>query len=80
MGVEIKDSTVSDAEFGQMKRFVRDYLAASVESEEDGGRMRWYPWHSAEYRFNHILNVAEIAGKIADHEGADTDAVRVAAL
>ena len=43
MGVEIKDSTVSDAEFAQMKRFVRDYLAASVESEEDGGRMRWYP-------------------------------------
>ena len=80
MGVEIKDSTVSDAEFGQMKRFVRDYLAASVESEEDGGRMRWYPWHSAEYRFNHILNVVDLAGKIADHEGADTDAVRVAAL
>ena len=80
MGVEIKESTVSDAEFEEMKRFVRDYLAASVESEDDGGRMRWYPWHSAEYRFNHILNVVEIATQIAEREGADTDAVRVAAL
>ena len=80
MGVEIKESTVSDAEFEAMKRFVRDYLAASVESEDDGGRMRWYPWHSAEYRFNHILNVVDIATRIAEREGADTDAVRVAAL
>jgi len=80
VGVEIKESTVSDAEFQQMKRFVRDYLAASVESEDDGGRMRWYPWHSAEYRFNHILNVVDLAVEIAEREGADTDAVRVAAL
>ena len=80
MGVEIKESTVSDTEFEAMKRFVRDYLAASVESEDDGGRMRWYPWHSAEYRFNHILNVVDIATRIAEREGADTDAVRVAAL
>jgi uncharacterized protein len=80
VGVEIKESIVSDAEFEEMKTFVRDYLAASVESEEDGGRMRWYPWHSADYRFNHILNVVDIAVRIAEQEGADTDAVRVAAL
>ncbi|MDS0298180.1 HD domain-containing protein [Halogeometricum sp. S1BR25-6] len=80
MGVEIKESPVSDAEFETMKRFVSDYLSASVENEEDGGRMRWYPWHSAEYRFNHILNVVELASKIAEREGADEDVVRVAAL
>ncbi|WP_435186168.1 HD domain-containing protein [Halobellus sp. EA9] len=80
MGVEIKESAVSDAEFEEMKRFVRDYLTASVESEEDGGRMRWYPWHSAEYRFNHILNVVKLATRIAEREGADVDVVRVAAL
>src|SRR6056297_3723334 len=63
-----------------MKGFVRDYLAASVESEEDGERMRWYPWHSASYRFNHILNVVDLATEIADAEGADLDVVRVAAV
>ncbi len=63
-----------------MKQFVRDYLTASVEGEEDGGRMRWYPWHSAEYRFNHILNVVSIATHIAEKEGANADVVRVAAL
>ncbi|AKU06975.1 MULTISPECIES: HD domain-containing protein [Haloferax] len=80
MGVEIKESAVSDAEFEDMKRFVSDYLSASVENEDDGGRMRWYPWHSAEYRFNHILNVVDLATRIADREGADVDVVRVAAL
>ncbi|MFC7071184.1 HD domain-containing protein [Halobaculum lipolyticum] len=80
MGVEIKGSRVTDEEFADMEHFVREYLAASVESEEDGGRMRWYPWHSAEYRFNHILNVVDLAARIADKEGADTDVVRVAAL
>ncbi|AFK18562.1 HD domain-containing protein [Haloferax mediterranei ATCC 33500] len=80
MGVEIKESSVSDAEFEDMKRFVSDYLAASVENEDDGGRMRWYPWHSAEYRFNHILNVVDIATRIAEKEGADVNVVRVAAL
>nr|WP_193570756.1 HD domain-containing protein [Halorubellus sp. JP-L1] len=63
-----------------MKQFVYDYLAASVENEEEGGRMRWYPWHSAEYRYNHILNVVDLAAKIADREGADVDVTRVAAL
>jgi uncharacterized protein len=80
VGVEIKESAVPDAEFEEMKQFVSDYLAASVENEEDGGRMRWYPWHSAEYRFNHTLNVVELAADIASREGADVDVVRVAAL
>jgi uncharacterized protein len=80
VGVEIKESSVSDAEFETMKSFVYDYLSASVQNEEDGGRMRWYPWHSAEYRFNHILNVVDIASHIAEREGADVDVVRVASL
>ncbi|MBV0923644.1 HD domain-containing protein [Halomicroarcula limicola] len=80
MGVEIKESPVSDAEFDAMRTFVHDYLAASVENEEEGGRMRWYPWHSAEYRFNHILNVVDIATEIARKEGANVDVTRVAAL
>ncbi len=80
MGVEIRESPVSDAEFEAMREFVHDYLAASVESEEEGGRMRWYPWHSAEYRFNHILNVVELSAEIARAEGANVDVTRVAAL
>jgi uncharacterized protein len=80
VGVEIKESSVTDEEFEAMKAFVRDYLTASVENEEDGGRMRWYPWHSAEYRFNHILNVVDLGAEIARKEGADVDVVRVAAL
>ncbi|MFC7155257.1 HD domain-containing protein [Halomarina halobia] len=80
MGVEIRESPVSEDAFDEMKQFVNDYLTASVESEETGGRMRWYPWHSAEYRFNHILNVVGLATKIAEREGANVDVVRVAAL
>ncbi len=80
MGVEIKETRVTDAEFEEMKRFVYEYLAASVKKETEGGRMRWYPWHSAEYRFNHILNVVELAEEIARGEGADVDITRVAAL
>ena len=80
MGVEIQESPVSEAEFSAMQEFVRDYLTASVESEEEGGRMRWYPWHSAEYRFNHILNVVELSTEIAEAEGANVDITRVAAL
>ena len=80
MGVEIRESPVSEEEFAEMKRFVHDYLKASVQSEEDGGRMRWYPWHSADYRFNHIRNVVNLAGKIARKEGANADVTRVAAL
>ncbi|WP_254523003.1 HD domain-containing protein [Natrinema caseinilyticum] len=80
MGVEIKETGVTDAEFEAMKGFVFEYLAASVEKEDEGGRMRWYPWHSAEYRHNHILNVVELATEIAEKEGADVDVTRVAAL
>ena len=79
MGVEIKETEVEPDDFEEMKRFVRDYLAASVENEDDGGRMRWYPWHSADYRFNHILNVIDLGADIAEAEGADVDVVRVAA-
>jgi len=80
MGVEIKESPVSEEEFEAIQRFVYDYLAASIESEEEGGRMRWYPWHSAEYRYNHIRNVADLAAEIAEREGANVDVTRVAAL
>jgi uncharacterized protein len=80
VGVEIKEGPVGDEAFANMKEFVYDYLAASVEKEEEGGRMRWYPWHSAEYRYNHILNVVALAGKIAEREGADADVTKVAAL
>ena len=80
MGVEIRESPVSEEDFADMQAFVRDYLIASVENEEEGGRMRWYPWHSAEYRFNHIRNVVELATEIAREEGANADVTRVAAL
>ncbi|SDJ39814.1 uncharacterized protein SAMN05216226_10318 [Halovenus aranensis] len=80
MGVEIRESPVSDTEFAEMEQFVRDYLEASVASENEGGRMRWYPWHSAEYRFNHIRNVVELSGEIARAEGANEDITQVAAL
>ena len=80
MGVEIRESPVSAEAFESMAAFVNDYLAASVNNEEEGGRMRWYPWHSAAYRFNHIRNVVAIATEIAEAEGANVDVVRVAAL
>jgi uncharacterized protein len=80
VGVEIRESPVSDDEFAEMEAFVHDYLVASVETENDGGRMRWYPWHSAEYRFNHIRNVVDLSAEIARKEGANVDVTRVAAL
>jgi uncharacterized protein len=80
VGVEIREPAVSEADYEGMREFVYEYLSASVANEEDGGRMRWYPWHSADYRFNHILNVVELAAHIAEREGADVDVVRVAAL
>jgi len=80
VGVEIRESPVSDDEFAEMEQFVHDYLAASVANEDEGGRMRWYPWHSAEYRFNHIRNVVDLAAEIARKEGANVDVTRVAAL
>ena len=80
MGVEIRESPVSDQEYAKMEQFVHDYLVASVANETEGGRMRWYPWHSAEYRFNHIRNVVDLAVEIARKEGANVDVTRVAAL
>jgi len=80
VGVEIRESPVSDEEYAEMEQFVRDYLTASVANETEGGRMRWYPWHSAEYRFNHIRNVVELAGELARKEGANEDITRVAAV
>ncbi len=80
MGVEIKESDVDNEQFAAMEEFVREYLVASVEMEDEGGRMRWYPWHSAEYRFNHIRNVVALGEEIAREEGADVDVVRVAAV
>jgi uncharacterized protein len=80
VGVEIRESPVSDDDLAEMERFVHDYLAASVANEAEGGRMRWYPWHSAEYRFNHIRNVVDLAEEIASGEGANVDVTRVAAL
>jgi len=80
VGIEIRESPVSESDYAEMEAFVRDYLRASVESEEEGGRMRWYPWHSAEYRFNHIRNVVELAVDLAEAEGANVDVTRVAAL
>jgi uncharacterized protein len=80
VGVEIRESPVSEEAFETMKEFVHDYLAASVENEAEGGRMRWYPWHSAEYRFNHIRNVVDLAEEIASAEGANVDVTKVAAL
>jgi len=80
VGVEICESPVSPDEFAEMEQFVHDYLEASVASEDEGGRMRWYPWHSAEYRFNHIRNVVDLSAKIARSEGANVDVTRTAAL
>ncbi len=80
MGVEITESPVSDSDFEAMREFVFEYLEASVANESEGGRMRWYPWHSAQYRHNHVLNVVDIATEIAEKEGANVDVARVAAL
>lgn len=80
MGVEISDPGLTDADLEEMQAFVYEYLQASVKNEEEGGRMRWYPWHSADYRFNHTLNVMALGENIAAAEGANVDVVRVAAL
>ena len=80
VGVEIRESPVSEDEFADMEQFVHDYLEASVAAEDEGGRMRWYPWHSAAYRFNHIRNVVDLSAEIAQREGANADVTRVAAL
>jgi uncharacterized protein len=80
VGIEIRESPVTDEEFTEMEQFVHEYLQASVGNEDEGGRMRWYPWHSAEYRFNHTMNVVDLAADIAEAEGANVAVVEVAAL
>lgn len=80
MGVEIREQPVPEDELAGMRQFVYEYLRASVERKDDGGRMRWYPWHSADYRFTHIENVVDLSTTIAAAEGADVAVVRVAAL
>lgn len=80
VGVEITEQPVDADTFADMEKFVRSYLQASVENEDEGGRMRWYPWHSATYRFNHIQNVVDLGERIAKAEGASVDVVRVSAL
>jgi uncharacterized domain HDIG len=80
VGVEIGHPPLTAETTTEIEHFVYQYLSASIQGEDDGGRMRWYPWHSAEYRFAHIQNVVELATAIAEAEGADTAVVHVAAL
>jgi uncharacterized protein len=69
---------VAPEEFEAMTEFVQSHLQDTVKG--DGDRMRWYPWHSAGYRFDHITSVVNLAERIARGEGADVDVVRVGAL
>jgi uncharacterized protein len=80
VGVELEHPPLDDRTVAEMERFVREYLRASVAAEDDGSRMRWYPWHSSRYRFNHTLNVASLGSELAAETGANVDVVRVAAL
>ena len=61
-----------------MAEYVREHLHDTVR--RNGDRMRWYPWHSAEYRYRHMIGVVDLAERIARHEGADVNVVRVAAV
>ena len=80
MGVEIGHPSLTPETTTEIERFVHQYLSASIRGEDDGGRMRWYPWHSAAYRFAHIQNVVKLATEIAAAEGADVAVVHIAAL
>ena len=80
MSVKSEQIEVSSHDFEQMKEFVYKQLISSTEHDADGNRMRWYPWHSADYRFIHTLNVVSISTKIAQKEGANIDRVRISAL
>jgi len=80
MGVEITESPVTGEEFEAMKRFVYATSPPASRAKRRGGRMRWYPWHSAEYRIQPHPHVAELAAEIAEKEGANVDVTRVAAL
>jgi uncharacterized protein len=80
MDLPTEEEKVSSGDFRQMKEFVHNQLIFSTENDPDGNRMRWYPWHSADYRFIHTLNVIDISTKIAEKESANIDLVRVSAL
>ena len=80
MSVKSEQIEVSSSDFEQMKEFVYERLISSTQHDADGNRMRWYPWHSADYRFIHTLNVISISTKIAQKEGANIDSVRISAL
>ncbi|MDY6776164.1 MAG: HD domain-containing protein [Halobacteria archaeon] len=76
MGTE--SETVDRDEFREMEEFVRSHLQDTVDT--DGDRMRWYPWHSPRYRFDHIMGAFGLAEKIGREEGAKVDVVKVATL
>ena len=80
MSVKSEQIEVSSSDFEQMKEFVYGQLISSTQHDADGNRMRWYPWHSADYRFIHTLNVVSISTQIAQKEGANIDSVRISAL
>ena len=80
MSVKSEQIEVSSSDFKKMKDFVYEQLIFSTQNDADGNRMRWYPWHSADYRFIHTLNVVSISTKIAQKEGANIDSVRISAL
>jgi len=69
---------VTYEEFTEMAEYVREHLHDTVR--ENGDRMRWYPWHSAEYRYRHLIGVVDLAERIAREEGADVSIVRVAGV
>lgn len=61
-----------------MAEFVREHLHDTVR--KNGDRMRWYPWHSAKYRYRHMIAVVDLAERIARKEDADVNVVRVAGI
>jgi len=69
---------VTYEEFTEMAEYVREHLRDTVR--RNGDRMRWYPWHSANYRYRHMIGVVDLAERIARHEDADVNVVRVAAI
>jgi len=74
----VGDFEVGYGDFKRMAEYVREHLHETVA--RDGDRMRWYPWHSAEYRYRHLIGVVDLAERIARQEGADVDVVRVAGI
>jgi uncharacterized protein len=74
----VGELSVTYEEFMEMAEYVREHLHDTVR--ENGDRMRWYPWHSAEYRYRHLIGVVDLAERIAREEGADVGVVRVAGV